>query len=172
MARADLAFGLCWTVLGAAILVESWRMDRLEAQGINPFTIPGLVPGLLGAVLVVLGAVLAVRGARGGATAGNVMEVPVEGEAPPEPGAVAEPWRIGLALLLCTGFAGGLVGSGMPFPVAAFAFVFLAVFLFEWPERRAAGTLARGALRAGLVAAGASAAVTLVFQELFLVRLP
>ncbi|WP_338665320.1 tripartite tricarboxylate transporter TctB family protein [Pararoseomonas sp. SCSIO 73927] len=188
MRRADLLFGLFWTVLGAATVFESWRMDRLEAQGINPWTVPGLVPGLLGAALTLCGAILTARAARGVMHSGNVMEVAVpdaplpeaplpvapmpDGVPPDEPAQAAEPWRIALALLLCGGFAGGLVGSGLPFPLAAFAFVFLSIVAFEWPDRRAGGTLARGAVGAALIAAGASATVTLVFQELFLVRLP
>jgi hypothetical protein len=172
MLSADRLFGLFWTVLGAAILFESWRMDRLEQQHINPWTVPGLVPGLLGIVLALFGMVLAARRA-------PPREMPVEQdllgleEPPPEPThGTDEPWRIALALLLCLGFAGGLVGSGLPFWAAAFVFLFLAILLFEWPERRAAGTLARGAAQAGLIAAVAAALVTLVFQEVFLVRLP
>lgn len=170
--RADRLFGLGWTLLGAVIVVESWRMDRLEQQHINPWTVPGLVPGLLGVVLAILGIVLAVRRA-------PPAEVPVapelfglEEEAPEAPQDAAEPWRVGLALLLCLGFAGGLVGSGLPFWAASFVYVFLAILLFEWPDRRAAGTLLRGAVQAAVIAACAAAAITFIFQEIFLVRLP
>ena len=65
-----------------------------------------------------------------------------------------------------------MLGHGPPFWLAAAIFLFLAVFLFEWPERRAAGTVARGVVRAALVAAIGAALVTFIFQELFLVRLP
>jgi diaminopimelate epimerase len=44
--------------------------------------------------------------------------------------------------------------------------------IFQWPERRRNGTLARGALIALACGAGTAAAVTAVFQEIFLVRLP
>lgn len=167
-ARADLRFGLFWTALGCVILVESWRMDRLEAQGINPYTAPGLLPGLLGAVLAVFGFVLARRAWLGRPAAGAAA-VATEEEAP---AARAEPWRVALALTLCLGFGFGLLGSGLPFPLAAGVFLFLAVFLFELPDRRRENTVARGAASAVLVAAGGAAAVTLIFQELFLVRLP
>ena len=167
-ARADLPFGLFWTALGLGILLESWRMDRLEAQGINPYTAPGLVPGLLGAVLAVFGLILARRAwlgrpPRGGGASPAAEEAPM---------GRAEPWRVALALALCLGFGLGLLGSGVPFPLAAGLFLFLAVFLFELPDRRREGTVARGALSALAVAAGASAAITFAFQELFLVRLP
>jgi hypothetical protein len=156
---SDRAFGLGWTALGLAIVVESWRMDRLEAQGINPWTVPGLVPGLLGVVLAVFGLILALR--RPPAETGGAEE-----------GREAEPWRVGLALLLTLGFGAGVLGTGVPFWLAAGGFLFLAILLFEWPERRAAGTLAAGAVRAAVIAALAAAAITLIFQEVFLVRLP
>jgi hypothetical protein len=153
--RIDRLFGLGWIVLGLGIVAESWRMDRLEQQHINPWTVPGLVPGLLGAVLALFGIVLMLR-----------RPVPAEDTGP------LEGWRAALAVALCVGFAGGLVGSGLPFWAAAFLFVFAAITLFEWPDRAAEGTLAAGALRAVLVAAGAAAVITLIFQEVFLVRLP
>ena len=157
--RADFFFGLFWAALGGAIAFESWRMPRLEAQSINPYTIPGLLPGMLGLLFVLFGVILAVRGWR---TAGPEI-APREG---------AAPWRLGLAMILCTGFGLGVVGQGPPFWLAAGLFLFLAVFLFELPERRAAGTVMGGLIRASLVAVIGAAAISFIFQELFLVRLP
>ena len=57
-AASELRGGLAWTVFGIAVLALSWRMDRLEAQHINPYTVPGLLPGLLGIVMVLLGGLL------------------------------------------------------------------------------------------------------------------
>lgn len=162
---ADPAFGLGWVALGGAIAVGAWRMDRLEAQGVEPYAVPGLVPGLLGLLLAAFGLALALR--RRPATDGQGTGIE-DGRAE----GAAEPWRAVLAVLLVAGFVLGLLGRGPPFWLASFVFVFLGILLFEWPERRRAGTLARGAARAALVAAGASAAITLVFQEIFLVRLP
>ena len=87
-------------------------------------------------------------------------------------GGVAEPWRVGLAFLLCLGFGAGALGHGPPFWLAAGLFIFLAITLFEWPEHRAAGTWRYGLIRAALVAVGGAGAVTFIFQEIFLVRLP
>lgn len=170
--RADRVFGLGWTLLGFAIVVESWRMDRLEQQHINPWTAPGLLPGLLGAILAIFGIILAARRppARPVPVQQELLGIDGPGEAPLDEG--AEPWRVGLSLVLCFGFAAGLVGHGLPFWAAAFIYVFLAIVMFEWPDRRAAGTLARGAAQAAAIAACASAAITFIFQEIFLVRLP
>jgi hypothetical protein len=165
---ADFFFGLGWAALGIAITVGSWRMDRLERQGVEPYAVPGLLPGLLGLLLLLFGLVMALRSWRGRA-APTAEAAPAEGIGA---GGQAEPWRAGLALLLTGGFVLGLLGRGPPFWLAGFLFVFLAIFLFELPERRARGTVVRGAGVAALVAAAAAGLATLVFQEVFLVRLP
>jgi hypothetical protein len=160
-AAADLAWSVAWIALGAAIVYGSWTMDRLEKMNINPYTVPGLVPGLLGAVLLLLGLVLLARSVRARGLVGAPGAEPAAGGG-----------RFWLALALCLAYGGGLVGRGVPFWLATFAFVFVAIAALEWPERRARGTLARGIARAAACAAGTAAGVTLVFQELFLVRLP
>lgn len=166
--RADFLFGLFWAVLGASIAWGSYVMDRLERQGVEPYAVPGLVPGLLGLLLLLFGAVLALRGWRGREAKADAG--PDEGAS--DGGGVVEFWRAGLALLLVLGFVLGLLGRGPPFWLAAFLFVFLAIALFEAPERRANGTLLKGIAMAFLVAAVAAAAATFVFQDVFLVRLP
>ena len=65
--RSDLKDGLGWMALGVAILVGSITMDRLEQQHINPYTVPGLLPGLLGIAMILLGGILALRSWRRGA---------------------------------------------------------------------------------------------------------
>ena len=43
--RADLRGAIGWIVFGVAVLVGSLAMDRLEAQHINPYTVPGPAAG-------------------------------------------------------------------------------------------------------------------------------
>lgn len=158
---ADLVWSLVWIAFGAVIVYGSWTMDRLEKMNINPYTAPGLVPGLLGAGILLMGAMLLVRAVRAG---GFKARQTADG--------AADPARLGLAVLLCLGYGAGLVGRGMPFWAATFLFVFVSVALFQWPERRARGEPGRGLAVAAACALGTALGVTLVFQELFLVRLP
>ncbi len=53
--------------LGGAILIGSWTMDRLKNQDVNPYTVPGLLPGLLGIAMMLLGGSLLLRSWRRGA---------------------------------------------------------------------------------------------------------
>ena len=61
-AASDLRDALGWlAVRHRRSSIGSIRMDRLEAQHINPYTVPGLLPGLLGLVMILLGVLLALR---------------------------------------------------------------------------------------------------------------
>ena len=157
-ARADLGFGLGWTAFGAAVLVASWRMDRLESLHINPWSAPGLMPGVLGALMMVFGAALALRayaqGALGARSAANPMSVR----------------RIGLSLLLCFAFGAGLLGRGWPFWLTSFAFLFVAILAFRILD--GAHLRTRLAASTAVIALVAAAVISLVFERLFLVRLP
>lgn len=147
----DRLQGLFWILIGGAIFYASWTMDRLATLGVKPFSAPGLLPGVVGVFILVLGLAMLVRGK-------TQSEEAIE-------------WRrIWLPLGLCLGFAGGMVGRGIPFWLAAWIFVSLMIFTLQYPERKdRPGKLALVALTVG---GGASIAISLVFQELFLIRLP
>jgi hypothetical protein len=160
--RADLVSGGIWVAVGIAIAIGSWTMDRLEKQGVPAFAAPGLVPGMLGVLITLAGLAIVLRSLRRGA-----MSSPAGAE--PEAGAG---WRrTALTLALCLGFAAGLVGR-VPFWIAAPVYLFLHIFLLQLPERRAAGQLARGAVFAAVVAVVAGVTIAMLFQHVFLVRLP
>ncbi|MCP5368627.1 MAG: tripartite tricarboxylate transporter TctB family protein [Hyphomicrobiales bacterium] len=163
--RADFWFGLGLVVLGLAVAVESWRMPRLTELNVHPMTAPGLVPGLLGVVIFVLGGILFLRAARaGGWRPGGGVGVDAADLA-------TQARRFFVALAMCVGYAAGLVGA-VPFWAATAAFVFLFITVFEWRrDRPPAGHLAALAT-AAVQAAVVSAAVTYVFETIFLVRLP
>jgi len=155
----DFFFGLGWAAFGAAVLAASWRMDRLEGLNVNPWSVPGLLPGVLGALLLLFGAALALRA------------MTVRRAEAPAPGSPARTW---LALLLCFGFAAGLLGRGLPFWLTSTAFLFVALCAFRGLDRDAEAprSLPRLALGSAAIALGASAAISLLFQEVFLIRLP
>lgn len=159
MARADFFSALVLVALGCGALVEALRMPRFEAIGANPFSVPGLVPGVLGAVIAALGLVLLVRSVRQG------------GHRPAAAAALGDAGgaRLWISLALTLGYAALLVGT-LPFALATALFVFGFIALFEWPE--SAGRRVRRLLTAAVEAALVAGAVTYVFEEFFFVRLP
>jgi hypothetical protein len=162
--RSDFLSALGWMALGVAILTGSVMMDRLENQDINPYTIPGLLPGLLGIAMTILGALLAARSWRPHLLA-------AAGRRPVDR---AEQTRILLVLGLCLTFGVVLVGRGLPFWIAAAIFVTTAILALQYQARKSTGrglTLRKFASIAA-IGLGAGIAITIVFQEIFLVRLP
>ena len=165
-ARADFIGALAWIALGVAIVAGSLAMDRLERFGATIYTAPGLVPGLLGGLIALLGAALLVRSISRGAIAGLAR--------PWAPGAEGRAMlaRSALAILLTLVYTVVLVGHGLPFWLVSVAFVFVFMLVFDLPGRRARGQTARGVAIAAIVAIATSAAVTFVFEQVFLVRMP
>jgi hypothetical protein len=159
---ADLISGGVWLALAIAIMVVSWKMDRLAHLQVTIYTAPGLVPGLLGLAIAIMGVLLILRSVRAGA----IAQIHRPAFSP------RENWRLLVALALCLAFALGLLGSGLPFWLATAIFIAAFVFVFQFEDRKAAGTLLRGAAFAAVFGLICGGAIHYVFQELFLVRLP
>jgi putative tricarboxylic transport membrane protein len=147
LAASELRGGLLWTVFGIAVLAISWRMDRLEAQHINPYTVPGLLPGLLGIVTIVLGGLLALRS-----------------------------WRRGgrFVVGLIVAYTVVLLGRGLPFWLGAAIYVTASIILLQAPQRATERRRLTAVEIAKAVAIGLASGwiITWVFQDAFLVRLP
>jgi hypothetical protein len=164
MPKADFVAGLVLALLGLAVVFASVEMPRFEERDVNPYTAPGLVPGALGAIILALGTVLFVRAAWAG---GWRLSSPDAKSSSKDPGIR----RLALAVVLCLIYAGGLVGT-VPFWLATFVFITAFVVLFEWPLATGRADRLRRLAIAPLLAAVIAAAVTLLFQDVFLVRLP
>jgi hypothetical protein len=164
-ARSELIQAAGWTALGAAALIGSLRMDRLESQHINPYTVPGLLPALLGITMMLLGILLALRSWRRGALEARHAMFDFN---------AAEARRVALVLVLCIGFGVALVGHGLPFWLAAAIFVSIAIVALQRPSDPGArwSFSVRDALVAIVIGLCAGGAITLVFERIFLVRLP
>lgn len=165
MAKADFITSLFLMVFGIGIVVESWNMPRFTDTGTSVWSAPGVTPGFVGLVLAILGAVLFFRARRAAPATGETAVAP-------EP----ESWfQAGAALLLCFGFAAGLVGR-VPFVLAAFLFIVTFMLFFDYRDNRELlGDKRRWAVRVlvGIAVAGvASWGISTVFQDVFFVRLP
>lgn len=158
-ARSDLLGGAGWMGFGLLVVAESLRMDRFENMGATLYTMPGFVPGMIGATLMLLGAILLLRGWR------RRLE-PRAADPTAAPSRVLNP-RALVTLALTLAYAAGLIGRA-PFWLATALFVAAFTGLFAPPAQTALRRLA-SAVAAGVLT---SLLVTLVFEQVFLVRLP
>lgn len=164
-ARTDLITAAVLLAFAAAAFAGAWAMPTFTDRGGDPFTAPGIVPGFHAVVIGLLSLVLGVRAVLRGA-------LRPDGGPPAEWRRVegASTLRLALAAALGVALVFGLIGR-VPFWAAAALFVASFTILFEWPvtprERRLRRVVEGVAL--GLVT---GVVVTLVFERVFLVRLP
>lgn len=164
--RADLKDAVGWIAFGLAILVGSITMDRLEQQHINPVTVPGLLPGLLGSAMILLGSALGVRSLRRGALA--------QSGAPASADEREQRKRVWVAIALCVGYGVVLIGHGIPFWLASTVYVAASILVFQRLSRDPAERRLdlRAWVKALVIGASSSVVTWLVFELVFLVRLP
>ncbi len=165
LVRADLITGVVLLVFGLAVVAESYGMPRLEERNINPWTAPGIVPGMLGVIIALLGAVLALRSVGGWRAAQTAQSAEERSEAR------ASITRLALCAALCIIYAVLFVGR-IPFWLASWLFVFAFIAAFEWTSGETISARARKLAIAAAVATATAFAVPYVFETLFLVRLP
>ncbi len=159
----DLVTGAAWFALAAFIVVCAWQMDRLKHLQATIYTVPGLVPGMLGAVIGLTSVILMVRAVRAGALAEAAMA------AARFPRALASdrgarplsrlrdwpgrPWPAVLARRRRSSSPSSCLFSNLR-------------------NVDAHGTLPRGVLVAVTLGVVAALTIHYVFQDVFLVRLP
>lgn len=164
MAKADFVTSVVLILLGLGTLIESAAMPRFENLKIEPYTVPGIVPGVLGLLLTLLGAVLFVRACANGGWRLEPRRAVALFLSPDNK-------RLTIGLVLTLGYAAGLVGQ-VPYWLATVIFVFLFTGIYEWSHGEGAKARVKRLVTAGLLAVAVAIAVTVVFQEIFLVRLP
>lgn len=186
MNRSDFIVALVLTAFGLFVVVESLRMPRFESIGGSIATAPGLVPGLLGGIILLFGVLMAVRAiaSNRGSAAPPVADEPVadpsddadkavdddEPVAEPEPphaGWIRLAWILGLSLV----YALVLIGR-LPFWLATFLFVFSSIIVFERSSFHSARSIALRSAIATAIAIAVALTVPYVFERIFLVNLP
>jgi len=166
MKKADYLTGLALILLSIYVLVESWRMPRLEHLQVHPLSIPGIVPAFLAVVLLIFGLILVARSVKAGGhrlgwTRENTKKIFSE------PGIQ----RLQLTAVLTIGYAGILVGR-IPYWLATAVFIFVFILVFEWRSGMPAKERSRIGVVAAILAVIVTTAVSYTFERLFLVTLP
>lgn len=166
MDRYDFLSSIVLVVFAIGVIVESLRMERLEQLNINPYTAPGLIPGLIGVLLLICGIALGVRAALRGGWRFSLGRGAIESVFGND-----TVRRVGLTLALTLGFALGLFGR-LPFSVAGAIFIFAFIILLGGPLTERGPAAVRRFAIATVIALVAAFTIGTVFTEVFYVKLP
>jgi hypothetical protein len=163
MVRADFYTSIILMAFGITATVIALKIPPLKGQ--NPYSAPGLLPAILGIAILGLSFIMFVRsllrsrgkvGIQGGSLKAFFLDVTVR--------------RIFLTIFLCILYA-FLLGK-IFFPLLSFLFIAVFVVCFEYDLKAPLKSQTKKILIALLLAVIVSAAVTGIFEYLFLVRLP
>lgn len=166
MPKADFVTAIILISFGVWIVVHAIYMPRFKEFGANPFSVPGIVPGILGTIITVLSLIVFIRsirekGYRLGINAKvikNLLQNPSFK-------------RMMVTCLVCVTYGFGMVGT-IDYYLATFLYVFIFLILFQLDRSRpiiVQHRLILAALTQSVLVAGAVGAV---FRYLFLVDLP
>ncbi|TFH03657.1 MAG: hypothetical protein E4H09_04865 [Spirochaetales bacterium] len=157
---------ICLIIFGIAVLIISIQMPRFEELHVNPYSVPGIVPGFLGAIVTFLGLVLLVRSIIRGGYALNITR-----ETAGEFFKDASTKRLLLTLTVCLGYAFGVLDR-IPYLAATILYIFVFVVVFEYKKGVPIMGQTRMLVMALLLAGIAGTSTWAVFRYLFLVNLP
>lgn len=173
-ANADKWTSLALFALGLAMLIGGFTMDRLEIRHIHPASIPGLVPMMLGAAMMLCSLLLYLSARQADQPATDADSTDADSEA--SKASSASMPDLGFAALYSIIYAIFLVGS-MPFALATA--IYIAVFYLHFTWKQGVGNVsAQRSKRALHFAFGvgfaslSGYAISSLFQYGFLVRLP
>jgi putative tricarboxylic transport membrane protein len=166
MPKADFVVSILLMLFSLWVVAHSLKMPRFEELGANPFSVPGIVPGVLGTIIFILSLAVFIRSLRqkgyrlgltGETLHGFFQETSIQ--------------RMLLTTAICLFYGMVMVGR-MNYYLATFAFVLGFLLLFQYRSVENAAACLR-LLITSLVQAGLTAAIVgAVFRYLFLVDLP
>lgn len=166
MAKADFLMSILLIVFGITVLVKSINMPRFEEMDANPYSVPGVVPGFLGAIIGFMGLVLLIRSLiRKGYKLGITGKT-VKGWAK-EDSTRRLLLTLGLSMLYALVFIGLL-----PYAVGTILFIFAFIVVFEYKSGIPLREQKKMIWKAALTSVISGLSVWVVFRYLFLVSLP
>lgn len=165
-ARVDLITAAVLFVFALTVIALAWQMPTFTDRGGDPYTAPGIVPGVYGVVIAILAGVLGFRALKAGALGPDGGK-----RAAAESTGAYSNTRLGIVLGLALLFTVGLIGR-IPFWAAAAVFITAFIAIFEWDGTAPQKLKARRLIVALLIGVIGGLAVQFVFRDIFLVRLP
>lgn len=166
MVKKDFITSIVLIAFSLSVVVMSYTMPRLEHRNIDPFSAPGVVPGMIGMILLGLSLILFFRSLKRG---GYLLFAAGDGVSTSTHKGGKR--RVFLTLALSLIYAVGLLGR-IDYGLATFIYIGSFIMIFEY--RTGAGLTAQKKMiaLALLEAIIAAVLISLIFRKLFLVDLP
>ena len=161
LVKADFYTSIILMVFGITITVMALRMPVIS----NRYSAPGILPMILGIIITVLSFIIFVR-----SLARSKGRIGISGSSVKNLFADIGVRRIIATTALCLAYA--LLLGKIWFPLLTLLFVFSFIIFFEYERKEPLKPQIKKVLMAALVALITSVSITLVFEELFFVRLP
>ncbi len=165
MPKADFVTSIFLIIFGIVVVYLSAKMPRFEEIHANPYSAPGVVPGLLGVIIGFLGLILLIRsiirkGYKLGLNGITVKRF------------FLEPMTRRILLTIFISVAYWALLGRVNFSLVTALYVFIFVMIFEYEKGKSVIQQRKMLFVALIMAVLTSASVTYVFQYLFLVNLP
>ena len=162
MVKADFYTSVVLMAFGITATVMAFKMPVIER---DPYSSPGVLPAVLGIIITALSFVMFIRSLV--RSKGN-LGVPIDSVKVFLKELTTIKMFVTIALCLLYVFFLGKVN----FSVLTFLFIFIFIVFFEYDLKMSIKMQIKKLVIAGIVALLSSVIITLVFQFLFLVRLP
>lgn len=166
MVKKDFIASIVLVAFSLSVVISSYTMPRLERRNIDPFSAPGVVPGMIGLILLCLSLILFVRSIRRNGYL--LLTSSAEAKESVNKGAVK---RVLLTLALSLIYAVGLLGH-VDYTIVTLVYIFSFIVIFEYRPQVGIGAQKKVLGFALLQAVIGAVSITLVFRKLFLVDLP
>ena len=166
MPRADFITSIGLIAFGIAVLVLSIQMPRFEEQGVNRFSVPGIVPGFLGAIVAVLGLVLFIR-----SIIRKGYKLGLDGSAVRRFFTAEMTKRFAVTILVSVAYGWGMIGR-INYEIATAIYIFAFIVIFDVKWKQGIKTQWKKILIALIIAILVGGIVGTTFRRLFLVNLP
>jgi len=184
MNKADFYTSIVLLILSLGIIIISIQMPSMTERNESQWSNPGVVPTFIGIALFLLSGSMLLRAIKRGILKKNeninsdsnngtisVEDASSISKSPDKNSLFSNPYfRILITIVLCSLYASVL--GKIWFPFATFVFIVLFIVVFEFDPKKSLRSQGKKLLWAMVIAACTSAAVTIVFQYLFLVNLP
>jgi len=166
MPKADFITSIILLAFSLLIIILSLKMPRMEEVGADPYSAPGVVPGLIGGILLCLSLIMLTRSAR---QRGYQLHLSRQGIA--EFFFAPSTRRVLLTIFISALYGIGLLGR-VPYVIATLLYVLAFVLLFEYQRSQSFQRQRKTVIFACVLAVLTTASVAAVFRYLFLVNLP